>query len=79
VPPGAAGWRQDIGGDVGTVSVNGDHADITDADGNPYIVGINQPFVISGNPDTVLLINRPGTVMSLSLAQATAARHSLRK
>jgi hypothetical protein len=42
-------------------------------------VGINQPFVISSNPDTVLLIDRTGTVMSVSLAQATAVRHSLRK
>jgi hypothetical protein len=78
VPPGAPGWQQDVGGSVATVSVHGDHADITDADGNPYIVGINQPFVISSNPDTVLLIDRTGTVMSVSLAQATAVRHSLR-
>jgi uncharacterized membrane protein len=54
--------------------VTGDHADITDADGNPYIVGINQPFVISGNPGTVLLIDRTGTVLAISLAQATAVR-----
>jgi ABC-type enterochelin transport system substrate-binding protein len=42
-------------------------------------VGINQPFVISSNPDTVLLIDRTGTVRSVSLAQATAVRRSLRK
>jgi hypothetical protein len=79
VSPGAPGWQPDAGGNVAAVNVSGDHADITDADGNPYIVGINQPFVISSNPGTVLLIDRGGTVMSVSLAQATAVRHSLRK
>jgi hypothetical protein len=79
VPSGAPGWQPDVGGSVAAVSVHGDHADITDADGNPYIVGINQPFVISSNPDTVLLIDRTGTVRSVSLAQATAVRRSLRK
>jgi hypothetical protein len=79
VAPGAPGWQPDLGGDVATVNVNGDQASLTDADGNSYVVGINQPFVISSHPETVLLIDRAGSVRYLSLAQATAVRHSLRK
>lgn len=67
-------WSQDIGGNVNNVNVMGNYADITDADGNPYIVGINQPFVISTNPMTVLKIDPTGTVDSMTLAQATAIR-----
>src|ERR1035437_2121153 len=74
VSPGAPGWQQDLGGNVAAVSVTGDHADITDADGNPYIVGINQPFVISGTRGPVLLIDRTGTALAISLARATAVR-----
>lgn len=79
VAPGAPGWQPDLGGNVAAVTVNGDQAVITDADGNSYVVGISQPFVISSHPETVLLIDRAGSVRSLSLAQATAVRHSLRK
>ena len=78
VPPGARGWQQDLGGNVGSVSVHGSYAGITDADGTPYLVGINQPFVVSRNPDTILLIEPDGTVLSMSQAQATAVRHPLR-
>ena len=52
---------------------------ITDADGVGYTVGINQAFIISSNPDTVLLISPGSTVMSMSLAQATAVRQPLGK
>jgi hypothetical protein len=79
VEPGASGWQQDIGGNVASASVTGDHADIRDADGNSYVVGINQPFIIAGNPGTVLLIDPAGTVRSMPLAQATAVRHLLGK
>jgi hypothetical protein len=38
-----------------------------------------QAFIISGNPDTVLLTSPGGTVMSMSLAQATAVRQPVGK
>jgi hypothetical protein len=77
VPPTATWWAQDIGGNVNSVVVSGDYATITDADDISYTVGINQAFVLSANPDTVLLISPSRTVMSMSLAQATAVRQPL--
>ena len=77
VPSTSERWAQDIGGNVTSATVSGDYAAITDADGVDYTVGINQPFIISANPDTVLLISPDSTVMSMSLAQATAARQPL--
>jgi hypothetical protein len=79
VPSSAQWWAQDLGGNVSSVTASGDHASISDADGIDYIVGIDQPFIISSNPNTVLLISPSGTVMSMSLAQATAVRQPLRK
>lgn len=77
VPAGAPGWQQDIAGNVNNVDVKGNYADITDADSNPYIVGIDQPFIVSSNPGTVLRIDPAGSVFSMSLAQATAQRQAL--
>jgi hypothetical protein len=77
VPSTATGWAQDLGGNVASVTAAGGHAVITDPDGVGYTVGINQAFIISGNPGTVLLISPNGTVMSMSLAQATAMRQPL--
>lgn len=78
VPSTATWWTQDIGGNVTSVAHSGDQAAITDADGVDYTVGIDQAFIISSNPGTVLLISPSSTVMSMSLAQATAVRRSLR-
>ena len=77
VPSTAAGWAQDLGGNVTSVVDSGDYATIADADGIDYTVGINQAFVISSNPGTVLLIRPNSAVMSMSLAQATAVRQPL--
>jgi hypothetical protein len=77
VPPTATWWAQDIGGNVTSVMVSGHYATITDADGIGYTVGINQAFIFSSNPGTVLLISPSSTVMSMSLAQATAVRQPL--
>jgi hypothetical protein len=77
VPPTATWWAQDIGGNVTSVMVSGDYATITDADGIGYTVGVNQAFIFSSNPGTVLLISPSSTVMSMSLAQATAVRQPL--
>jgi hypothetical protein len=77
VPTDASGWQQDIAGNVNNVDVKGNFADITDADSNPYIVGIDQPFIVSSNPGTVLRIDPTGNVLSMSLAQATAQRQPL--
>ena len=79
VPSTARWWTQDLGGNVTSVQDAGGRAIITDADGIGYTVGINQPFIISSNPDTVLLISSGRTVMSMSLAQATAVRQPLRE
>jgi hypothetical protein len=77
VPPTATRWAQDIGGNVTSVVRSGDYATITDANGIEYTVGINQAFIFSSNPGTVLLIGPSSTVMSMSLAQATAVRQPL--
>jgi len=79
VPANATWWAQDLGGNVTSVQPAGGRAAITDADGVGYTVGINQAFIMASNPDTVLLISPGGTVMSMSLAQATAVRHPLGK
>jgi hypothetical protein len=77
VPSTSAGWAQDLGGNVTSVAGSGDHATITDADGVGYTVAVNQAFIISGNPGTVLLVTPGSTVMSMPLAQATAVRQPL--
>lgn len=79
IPSGSSSWQQDIGGNVSTVTVNGNHVDITDANGVPYIVGVNQAFVNSNNPEAVLMIGPTGTVDSMTLAQATAIRQKSNK
>jgi hypothetical protein len=79
VPSSATWWTQDLGGNVTSVEATSGRAAITDADGTGYTVGIDQAFIISSNPDTVLLIRPGGTVMSMSLAQATAVRQPLGK
>ena len=73
----ATWWTADIGGNVTSVKNTGGRVTITDADGVGYTVGINQAFIISSNPDTVLLITPSGVVMSMPLAQATAVRRPL--
>jgi hypothetical protein len=77
VPSSSAGWAQDLGGNVTSVAASGDYAAIADADGTGYTVGIDQAFIISSNPETVLLISPDSTVLSMSLAQATAVRQPL--
>jgi hypothetical protein len=77
VPSTATGWAQDLGGNVASARVSGDRAAITDPDDVGYTVGVNQAFILSGNPGTVLLVSPNGTVMSMSLAQATAVRQPL--
>ena len=77
VPATATWWAQDLGGNVASVAKSGDRATIEDADGVDYTVAINQAFIISGNPDTVLLITPSSIVMSMPLAQATAVRQPL--
>lgn len=77
IPAHSSAWSQDIGGNIENVDVKGNFADITDADGNPYIVGIDQAFIVSSNPQTVLKIDPTGTVYSTTLAQATAVRQHL--
>lgn len=73
------GWTQDLGGDVNSATVSGKTAAITDADNVAYTVGVNQAFVVGTNPGTVLLVRPDRTVMSMTLAQATAVRASLKK
>jgi len=79
ITPNASGWQQDIAGNVGNIDIKGSHADITDANGSPYLVGIDQPFVVSSNPGTLLRIDPTGSVFAMTLAQATAVRQSLQK
>ncbi|MCL2584987.1 MAG: hypothetical protein FWE35_21305 [Streptosporangiales bacterium] len=75
----STGWTQDLGGNVNSVTLSGGRAAITDADDVHYTVGVGQAFVVASNPGTALLIKPGGTVMSMTLAQATAMRQPLRK
>lgn len=77
VPPTATWWAPDLGGNVTSVAASGDYAVITDADDVTYAVGVDQAFVFSSNPGTVLLVSPSSAVMSMSLAQATAVRQPL--
>ena len=77
VLPSAQWWTQDLGGNLTSVMVSGETAAITDADGVEYTVGVSQAFIVSSNPGAVLLITPSSTVMSMSLAQATAVRQPL--
>ena len=77
VPPAAEWWAQDIGGNVGSVVRSDGYATFADADGVSYTVAVNEAFIVSSNPDTVLLIRPDGEVMSMPLAQATAVRQPL--
>jgi hypothetical protein len=82
-PANKSQWQQDISGDVTNVDVhvtpNGTgYADITDSVDYPYIVGIDQPFIESNNPNTVLRVDDLGNVWFMTLAEATAARQPLK-
>jgi hypothetical protein len=79
VPSTVNGWTTDLGGNVTSAQVTGGRASITDADGVGYTVAVNQAFIMASNPGTVLLISPDGTVLSMSLAQATAVRQPLGK
>jgi hypothetical protein len=79
VPPGVPGWQWAAANDVASVTVSGGHAAITDADGGAWVVGIDQPFVFSGAPGSVLRIDRDGMVWSLSLVRATTVRQELER
>ena len=79
VPSTARWWTADLGGNVTSVQATDGRAAITDADGVGYTVAVDQAFIVSSNPDTVLLISPDGTVMSMSRAQATAVRQPLGK
>ena len=78
VSPQAKGWVGDITGSVGTVDVHGDYIDFTDANGNPGIVRVDQPFTLSADPSLVLRIDGTGIVYSMSQAQAIAVRSRIK-
>ncbi|HLK79426.1 MAG TPA: hypothetical protein VKU77_37985 [Streptosporangiaceae bacterium] len=79
IPSTARWWTTDLGGNVTSVQATGRRAAVTDADGLGYTVAVDQAFIVSSNPDAVLLISPDGTVMSMSLAQATAVRQPVGK
>lgn len=66
------GWFPDQTASVDSIMVHGTYVDFTDANGTPYVVGINQPFVLGDvNPGTVFRITPGGTPESIPLASAT--------
>ena len=77
VPANSPAWSADLGGNVNNVDIQGNHALITDMDGDPYVVTINQAFVFASNPQTVLRIDPTGAVYSIPEAHAIAVRKSL--
>lgn len=79
IPSTASEWQVDITGDITNVNVKGTFADISDVDGNPYVVSLGQPFVFSSNPDRVFVLDSTGNVDSMTLAQATAVRQPFNK
>lgn len=74
LPAGDPGWSPDQSGSITSVTVHGTWALITDADGNQWVVGIGQPFVLAGNPGAVFQVDRAGTVLSTSTAHASTVR-----
>jgi hypothetical protein len=72
--PVSPSWAPDLSGNVTAVDVQGNHAQIEDADGNPWTVTINQPFVFASNPGTILVVNPAGDVLSTTTAHAIAWR-----
>jgi hypothetical protein len=77
IPESSPAWSPDLGGNVQNVDVEGSHALITDMDGNPYVVGIGQPFVFSQNPGTVLSIGPASDVRAIPEPHAIAIRQHL--
>lgn len=74
VAPTAPIWQPDIGGNVSNVRVDGKYIRIVDVDGNPANVEVNQPFVVSTNPGTVIRIDGTGEVWTTTSEQAATHR-----
>lgn len=74
VPSTKGTWTADLAGHVQSVSVHGRYATITDADGTLWVAGVEQPFVFAADPNTILKIDRIGTVLSTTTAHAIATR-----
>ena len=71
IPANSSAWQEDLS-NVPHVDVKGHYADITDADDNPYVVGISQPFVFASNPGTVLKVDPTGAVWAIPEAHAVS-------
>jgi hypothetical protein len=77
IPDADPAWSPDLGGHVTSVGVHGTWALITDADGNKWIAGTDQPFVFSSDPGTVIRIGTTGDVLTMPEDHAIAARHHI--
>lgn len=77
VPAADQVWSADLGGNIAAVDVHGNWALVTDADGNNWVVGTGQPFVIARNPTAVLRVDPAGTVLAIPESHAIAIRHHL--
>ena len=73
IPANSPAWTPDLGGNVGNEDVEGNHALITDQSGGQWTVTINQPFVFSQNPGSVLRIDPTGKVYTIPEAHATSS------
>ena len=79
VIPACVTWNQDLSGDIAATEMHGSYALITDADGNLYVVGTGQPFVLSRDPGTILKVDPAGSTWSITTAHAAAVHRPLRK
>jgi hypothetical protein len=79
VLPSDPAWSPDLGGNITAADVRGNWVLVTDADGNDWVVGTGQPFVIARNPGTVLEVDEAGTVLSMPESHAVASdvRHHI--
>jgi hypothetical protein len=73
VPAGDPGWTPDLSGSVASRDVHGNYVVITDADGNTWVVGTGQPFILASNPGTVLQVDRAGNVLSIPESHAVSS------
>jgi hypothetical protein len=75
IPAPAADWTPtDPSVIASNLSVNGNQVDLMSSTQRPYVVAVNQPFILDSDPGHVYRVDDTGTVYVITLAQATADR-----
>lgn len=69
-----SGWVRDNEGRVLSRTVQGTYAVFTDADGQQWVTGTNQPFVLAGDPSVIIRIDPAGDVWTMPASHAITLR-----